>query len=131
EQMGLRLLGEVEQRLGAGEAEFGLQVLGPGALAGAELAAITAGGAVAEAMRLYKNDIDAGLGQMRRRRQAGEAAADDDDIGAAVAVESRIGRPFAGRLLIPGISRRDRTAVGHGIGLQTFRSRYSRSHGLI
>ena len=83
QQMRLGLLGQVEQRLGALEAEFVLQLLRAGPLAGAELAAIAARRAVAEAMRLDQRDIGARLGEMGRRRQAGEAAADDDDVGAS------------------------------------------------
>ena len=83
EQMRLGLLGEVEQRLGAFEAEFGFQFLRPGALAGAKLAAIAARCAVAEAVRLDQHHAGPGLGQMGRRRQAGKAAADDDDVGRA------------------------------------------------
>ena len=87
EKMRLGLLGEVEQRLGAAPADLGLELVERAALAGAELAAIPARCAVAEAMRLDQRDIGARLGEMGRRRQAGEAAADDDDVGAAIAVE--------------------------------------------
>ena len=59
EEMRLGFLGKVEQRLGAGPAELGFQLVGPGALAGAELAAIAARGAVAEAVRLDQRDVGA------------------------------------------------------------------------
>ena len=57
EQMRLGLFGKVEQRLGAGKTVLGFQLLGPGALAGAELPAIAARRAVAEAVRLDQHDI--------------------------------------------------------------------------
>ena len=107
QQMRLGFLGEVEQRLGALEAEFLLQLLRARPLAGAELAAVAARCAVADAMRLDQRDARAGLGQMRCGRQAGEAAADDDDIGGEVAVERRVFRTRPGRVLIPGIAGRD------------------------
>ena len=113
EQMRLGFLGDVEQRLGALESEFGLQFLRAGALAGAELAAIAARCAVAEAMRLDQRDAGSRLGEMRRRRQPGKAAADDDDVDRAVAVERRIVRPRAGGVLVPGIAGGDRGLVGH------------------
>ena len=87
EQMRLRLLGEIEQRLGAREAELLLQLLRAGPLAGAELAAIAARRAVADAVAFDQHDVGSRLGEMRRRRKAGEAAADDDDVGREIAVE--------------------------------------------
>ena len=59
EQMRLGLLGKVEQRLGAGPAELGLELVERGAMAGAELAAIPARGAVAEAVRVDQHDVGA------------------------------------------------------------------------
>ena len=93
EQMRLRLLGQIEQRLGAVKAVFGLQVLSPGALAGAELAAIAARRTITEPMRLDQHDIGAGLCQMHCRRQACKAAADNDDVACPIAVERRVLRP--------------------------------------
>ena len=61
EQMLLGILGHVEQRLGEPQAERSFHLLGPPALAGAELAAIAAGRAVAEAVGIDQHDIDAGF----------------------------------------------------------------------
>ena len=64
EEMGLGLLGEVEQRLGALEAVAASISSGQSALAGAHLAAIAARGAVAEAVRFDQDrDVDAGRGR--------------------------------------------------------------------
>ncbi len=113
EEMRLGLFGEVEQRLGPGKAVFRFEFLGPGALAGAELAAIAARSAVAEAMRFDQHDIAAGPGEVHRRRQAGEAAANDDDVAPQVTVERLVFGPWAGRVLIPGAAGGDWGLVGH------------------
>ena len=97
--------------LARGEAEFGLEFLGPGALAGAELPAIAARRAVAEAVRLDQRDRRAGLGEMRRRRKPGEAAADDRDIASPVAVQ-RADRPAARRRLPRTRNSRGKWGIG-------------------
>ena len=116
QQMRLGFLGEIEQRLGARPAELGFELVERGALAGAELAAIPARGAVAEAIGVDQRDVGARLGEMGGGRQAGEAAADDDDVGAAVAVERRIFGARAGRVLVPGNAGGDGGLVGHDAG---------------
>jgi hypothetical protein len=111
----LGVLGDRKQRLRPLQPDLFFLLLRPGPLAGAHLAAIAPGCAVAEFRLLDQHDIDAGLRQIGRRRQAGEAAADDRHVAAPVAVERRIVRPLSGRRLVPGISRRDRTLIGHGL----------------
>ena len=113
EQVRLGLLGEVEQRLGAGKAVLGLELLSAGALAGAELAAIAAGCAVAEAAAIDQHHVAAGLGQVRRSGQPGEAAADDHHVAAPVAVERVVFRPRADRGFVPGIAGGDGGLVSH------------------
>ena len=113
--MRLGLLGEVEQRLGAARSRSSASCSsGPGALAGAELAAIAARRAVAEAMRFDQHDIGARLGEVSRRRQAGEATADDHDIRFAVAIERWIGWAIGNRILIPGTAGRNGGLIRHG-----------------
>jgi hypothetical protein len=90
EHVRLGLFGEIEQRLGAGEPEFSLQLLGPGALSGAELAAIAPDAPSPKRCASISTTLVPGLGEMHGRRKPGEAAADDDDVGRAVAVERRI-----------------------------------------
>ena len=111
----LGLLGEVEQRLGAFEAELGLQLLRPCALAGAELPAIAPRRPVAEAVLLDQHHVEAGPGEMVRGRQARVAAADDGDVGGGRAVERRIGGALADAVLIPGAAGGDGGLVGHGL----------------
>ena len=65
EQMRFGFLGNVEQRLGAFEAELGLQFLRAGTLAGSELAAVSARCAIAEAVRLDQGDAGSCLGRGR------------------------------------------------------------------
>jgi hypothetical protein len=107
EEMRLGLFGEFEQRLGPGKAVFRFELLGPGALTGAELAAIAARCAVAETMRFDQHDIAAGPGEVHRRRQTGKTAANDDDVAPQVTVKRLVFGPWTGRVLIPGAAGGD------------------------
>ena len=121
EEVRLGLLGEVEERLGAFEAVLRLHLFRAGALARTELPAVAARSAVAEAVRLDQDHVDAGLGQMRGGRQSGEAAADDHDVRRQVAVQRRIFGTFSDGVFIPGEAGGDGRDVGHdfsGVGEQ-------------
>ena len=101
EQVRLSLLGDVEQRLGAREAEFLLQLLRAGTLTRAKLAAIAARRAVADPVAFDQHDVCSGLGEMRRRRKACEATANDDDVGREIAVEGSIVRSRTRSIFVP------------------------------
>jgi hypothetical protein len=113
-QMRLRLLGQIEQRLGPRPAEFLFELVDTGALARVHLSAIAAGGAIAEPVLLEQHDACACLRKMSRSRKAGEPAPHDGNVGLNVAFESGVGRPFAHRILVPGDAGGNRGLVAHG-----------------
>lgn len=84
------------------EADLAFHLVGKGALAGAELAAIAAGSTIAKTMRLDQSDRDAVFGEVTGGLKAGITAADDRDINLLRPVESGIVRPLADGCLIPG-----------------------------
>ena len=102
EQVRFGVLCHAEECLRTRLAELVLHLLRPPVLAGAELAAIAPGCAVAEAGSVDQHHVNAVNGKLIGCLQAGEAAADDDDIGGGRAVKPGIGRALGKGRLIPG-----------------------------
>ena len=98
----LRLLGKRPEELRPVLAELPLQsgLIAP--MPAAELPAVAAGGAVADAPRLKQNGVEAAFGEMERTRKPGVAAADDTDICALIALERWPGRVRPRACLVPG-----------------------------
>jgi hypothetical protein len=90
QQVALRLLRHVEQRLRALETYLLLQFLRPGALPGAQLAAIATRCAVTQAGAFHEDNRQASLGKIVSGLQPGEAAADDRDVGRRGAIQGGI-----------------------------------------
>ncbi|ENN88860.1 hypothetical protein RHSP_11459 [Rhizobium freirei PRF 81] len=100
EQMVLGILGKIEEGFRALVTDLLFHFLRPPALPGAELPAVAAGGAVAEAVAVDQHDLGTALGEIVGSLEAGIAAADDRDVSPARAVELRIARARAdGRLI--------------------------------
>ena len=93
----LRLLGERPEEPRPVRAELPLQSELIAPMPAAELPAVAAGGAVADAPSLQQEGAEAAFGEMERTREPRVAAADDTDIRALVAV---------GELARPGSSAR-------------------------
>src|SRR5690606_11572855 len=113
EQVRLGFLAELERCLGPLEPELSFELLRTPTLPSAALPPIAARRPVAEAMRLDKHHVDAGLRQMHCRRQSGEAAADDDDVRRGRTVEGRVGGPLANRVLVPRAAGGDGRLICH------------------
>ena len=68
----------------------------------AELPAVAAGGAVADAPRLQQEGAEAAFGEVKRTGEPRVAAADDADIRALIIVEGGPGRVRPRACLVPG-----------------------------
>ncbi|MNE63360.1 hypothetical protein D3C80_1587060 [compost metagenome] len=122
EHVPLGVLGHVEQRLRPFVAERFLGFVGPGALAGAELAAVAPRRAVAEAAGVDERDIDAVARKVVGRLEPGIAAADDGDVRLARSRHLRVFGSIRDGCLIPGETGRDRALPGHWTAFQVRRS---------
>ena len=98
----LRLLGHRPEKARLFVAQFPLQggLIAP--MPAAELPAVAAGSAVADAPRFEQESAEAALGEVERAGETGIAAADDADVGAHVAVERRPSRIRPRARFVPG-----------------------------
>ena len=126
----LRLLGKRPEEPRPVLAELPLQggLIAP--MPAAELPAVAAGGAVADAPSLQQEGAEASFGEMERTREPGVAAADDADIRALIAVEGGPGRVRPRTRLVPGGRRAVVLRVAAGSAHHTARRRNLRSHEL-
>lgn len=97
----LGLFRHVEQSLGALKAIFRFKVLGPCALAGAELTAIAPRRPIAEPSSVDERDVRALSRQMVGSRKPCISATNDNDIGLPRAIHFRILRPIRDTRFVP------------------------------
>ena len=114
----LRLLGQRPEEPRPLRAQLPLQgeLIAP--VPAAELPAVAARRAVADAPRLQEHGAKTVLGEMERGGEPGVAAADDADIRARVAVERRPGRVGPRARLVPGGRRAVVLRVAAGAALR-------------
>ena len=98
----LRLLGHGPEKPRPLLAKLALQGGLIASVPAAELPAVAAGGAVADASCLQQDDAIAALGEVERAGEPGIAAADDANVGARIAVERRPGGVRPRAYLVPG-----------------------------